>query len=137
VADPIPACAVMIMDLFLLESIAELVAFVAVVCCPVGADGKNGGGGPSPFPGALPRAFTWHTLGVLLPSRWALGVNDERDPGALPRAIVWHTLGVPKPPCYELYRIDDCDPSPCNGAQPAVWICLSALSSSANGTTRR
>jgi hypothetical protein len=94
VADPIPACAVMIMDLFLLESIAELVAFVAVVCCPVGADGKDGGGGPSPFPGALPRAITSHTLGVLLPSRWALGVNDEPDPGALPRAIVWHNLGL-------------------------------------------
>ena len=69
-ADPIPACAVMIMDLFLLESIAELVAFVAVVCCPVGADGKDGGGGPSPFPGALPRAIVWHNLGLFLQFFW-------------------------------------------------------------------
>jgi hypothetical protein len=45
-------------------------------------------------PKALPRAITSHTFGVLLPSVWALGVNDEPDPGALPRAIVWHTLGL-------------------------------------------
>ena len=92
----------MIMDLFLLESIAELVAFVAVVCCPVGADGKNGGGGPSPFPGALPRAFTSHTFGVLLPSRWALGMNDEPE-----------TRGVA--PGYRMAQL---------GSVPAIFLAL-------------
>jgi len=61
---------------------------------PVGADGEDGVGWLSPFPGALPRAFTWHTFGAYMPTCGALCMKNETNPEAFPRTFLLHNLGL-------------------------------------------
>lgn len=68
IADSIPACIGMILDLNLLKSSAELVALVVVMSCHIGAHGADGTGRPSPLeqPPGYRITQRWYALAAVM-----------------------------------------------------------------------